>query len=198
LLAPTPLLRPRGQVGASAGGPRAAAIFPPHAYPAASLLAYLSGGAALLVDGQVEGRRASQDPRLSQRPEEPLDRETQAFYETLLETLARPEVSRGQASLLETREAWEGNPTHRQFIVFLHRMESGNRLLVAVNYGPAQGQCFVDLSLLQPAGFTWHLQDLFSVAVYQRDGGDLSSRGLYLDLAPWDYNVFEFVRGAPL
>jgi hypothetical protein len=28
-------------------------------------------------------------------------------------------------------------------------------------------------------------------ARYQRDGDDLASRGLYLDLAGWGYHVFE-------
>jgi len=35
------------------------------------------------------------------------------------------------------------------------------------------------------------LQDLMSSAVYQRDGDELLSRGLYLDLPPWGYHVFE-------
>jgi hypothetical protein len=27
--------------------------------------------------------------------------------------------------------------------------------------------------------------------VYMRDGGEMNSRGLYLDLPPWGYHVFE-------
>jgi len=32
------------------------------------------------------------------------------------------------------------------------------------------------------------------VDVHTREGEELARRGLYLDLGPWDYNVFE-VRG---
>jgi hypothetical protein len=30
-----------------------------------------------------------------------------------------------------------------------------------------------------------------SPARYDRDGSDLASRGLYLDMPPWGYHVFE-------
>ena len=35
------------------------------------------------------------------------------------------------------------------------------------------------------------LKDLMGPASYDRDGGDLASRGLYLDLPPWSHHVFD-------
>jgi hypothetical protein len=35
------------------------------------------------------------------------------------------------------------------------------------------------------------LADRMGSARYQRDGGDLVSRGLYLHLSAWGYHVFE-------
>jgi len=35
------------------------------------------------------------------------------------------------------------------------------------------------------------LKDLMRPASYDRDGDDLVSRGLFLDLLPWSYHVFE-------
>ena len=35
------------------------------------------------------------------------------------------------------------------------------------------------------------LQDLMSSAVYERNGDDLLLPGLYLDMPPWGYHVFE-------
>ena len=32
-------------------------------------------------------------------------------------------------------------------------------------------------------------------ASYDRDGSDLLSRGLYLDMPPWSYHVFEATAG---
>jgi hypothetical protein len=40
-------------------------------------------------------------------------------------------------------------------------------------------------------GRTWRLRDLLGVAVYDRDGTDLASRGLYLDMPAWGYHAFE-------
>jgi hypothetical protein len=43
-------------------------------------------------------------------------------------------------------------------------------------------------------GRTWRLQDQLGDAVYDRDGTDLSARGLYLDMPAWGYHAFH-VRG---
>jgi hypothetical protein len=45
---------------------------------------------------------------------------------------------------------------------------------------------FPDLS-----GRAVRLKDLMGPASYDRGGDDLVSRGLYLDLLPWGYHVFE-------
>jgi hypothetical protein len=70
--------------------------------------------------------------------------------------------------------------------------------LATVNYAATQGQCFVRLPLADLAGRAIALHDLMSPAVYDRDGGDLAARGLYLDLPPWGYHVFEFSSGGAL
>ena len=36
----------------------------------------------------------------------------------------------------------------------------------------------------------WRLADRMSEIAYDRDGDDVSSRGLYLDLLPWQFHVF--------
>jgi hypothetical protein len=35
------------------------------------------------------------------------------------------------------------------------------------------------------------LTDLMGTQVYDRDGGEIIDSGLYIDHAPWHYNVFE-------
>jgi hypothetical protein len=41
------------------------------------------------------------------------------------------------------------------------------------------------------AGRTVRMKDIMGSANFDRDGNDLNSRGLYLDLPPWSYHVFE-------
>ena len=47
-----------------------------------------------------------------------------------------------------------------------------DRLLVAVNYGPTQGQCYVRLPFADLRGRTVVLRDLLSPAVYERTGDE--------------------------
>jgi glycosidase len=170
--------------------PRAAATFPPPVHKAAAVVALLARGLRFLYEGQLEGRKVHVSMHLGRRPAEPVDRELQAFYGRLLECLKRPEVHAGEWRLEGCRPAWPGNSTHEQFIV--SSWQAGEkRLLAVVNYGGAQGQCYVALGMQGLGGRTFELRDLLGDAVYERQGDGLVGNGLYLDLPPWGYQVFE-------
>ena len=66
---------------------------------------------------------------------------------------------------------------------------------MAVNYAANQSQCYVRLPFAELAGHRVRLKDLTGPASYDRDGSELVSRGLYLDLPPWGYHVFEVIAG---
>jgi hypothetical protein len=128
------------------------------------------------------GRRPAEPPQ-------PSDDSLRTFYGRLLEVLKRPEVHEGQWRLATCRPAWDGNPTHAQFIV--SSWQAGERRLISVvNYGPSQGQCYAQLGLPDLAGRTFDLVDLLDGPSYRRNGDDLAGGGLYLDMPPWGYQVF--------
>jgi hypothetical protein len=141
--------------------------------------------------GQFEGRRKRISPHLVRAPEEPIDPRLEKFYERLLAALRAPVVRAGNWQLLECVPAWEGNRTSDCFIAWSWHAEDGQRRLVAVNYAGNQSQCYVRLPFSDLGGRVVQLADLIGSARYQRDGDDLASRGLYLDLAAWGYHVFE-------
>jgi hypothetical protein len=58
-----------------------------------------------------------------------------------------------------------------------------------------QSQCYVRLPFPDLAGRPVRLEDLMSPARYDREGSDLVSRGLYLDLPAWGYHVFRINAG---
>ena len=60
-----------------------------------------------------------------------------------------------------------------------------------MNYADHQSQCYVAMPWGDLAGRTWRLADRLGAALYDREGADLSTRGLYLDLPAWGYHVFE-------
>jgi hypothetical protein len=61
---------------------------------------------------------------------------------------------------------------------------------VAVNYAPNQSQCYVRLPFAELGSRLWRLQDKMDTSAYDRDGNDLQSRGLYLDMLPWQAAVY--------
>ena len=74
---------------------------------------------------------------------------------------------------------------------------AGETLLIAVNYAPDQGQCYVVLPQDVFAGKSWNFRDLTGPFEYQRRSDDLVPHGLYLDLPPWGTHVFEVSPAGP-
>ncbi|MFN8628104.1 MAG: alpha-amylase family glycosyl hydrolase [Candidatus Binatia bacterium] len=174
--------------------PRAAATFAPAVHRAAAVVAFLSPGLRFFHQGQFEGRRKRISPHLVRGPAEPVDRPLQQFYERLLGVLRQPAVRAGQWQLLECSPAWNGNWTADCFLAFAWQSPHGERLLAIVNFAPNQSQCYVRLPYADLAGGQWRLQDQLADVAYDRDGGDLQTRGLYVDAAPWQPSVFALTR----
>jgi len=128
---------------------------------------------------------------LGRGPTEAPDASIAAFYDRLLACLKDAAFRDGQWQLLAARPAWQGNGTHDNFIAFAWTGPGSLRRLVAVNYADRQSQCYVTLPWGDLAGRTWRLHDRLGSVVYERDGADLSARGLYLDMPAWGYHAFE-------
>ena len=146
-----------------------------------------------LTFAQLEGRKVQVSMHLDRRPVEPVDRELATFYDALLRCLRRPEARDGDWQLWNCRPAWEGNPSHQQFIVTSWQLGE-QRLLAVVNYGSTQAQCYVTLGLPGLAGNSFTLVDLLSGIEYERKGDELGGKGLYLDMPPWGHHIFELRR----
>jgi hypothetical protein len=170
--------------------PRAAATFAPGQHQAAAVITYLAPGLRFFHQGQLEGRRKRISPHLVRAPEENVDRTLQQFYDTLLPVLRLPAIRDGRWSLLECAPAWDGNWTADCLIAGSWEHADGERFLVAVNYAPNRSQGYVRLPWADLRGRSVQLKDLLGTASYDRDGTDLATRGLYLDLPPWGFHVF--------
>jgi hypothetical protein len=170
--------------------PRAATTFIREVHEAAAVLTFLSPGLRFLHQGQFEGRRKRISPHLVRAPNEPLDDALQRFYDRLLPVLARPSVRRGKWQLLECVPAWDGNWTRDGFVAFAWH-DGDALLIVTVNYAANQGQCYVRLPFAHLRDRSVRFNDLMSAASYDRGGDEVASTGLYLDVAPWMYHVFD-------
>jgi glycosidase len=175
--------------------PRAAAVFPRGMYQAAAVFTFLSPGLRFFHQGQFEGRLKRISPHLGRAPAEQVNGPLEQFYKRLLEVLHRPVFRQGKWQLLECVPAWDGNGSSDAFIASAWQDSSGARLLIAVNYASHPSQCRVRLPFSDLGGRQWRLRDLFGDAQYQRDGNELQSQGLYVDVAPWQFHVFELAAG---
>jgi glycosidase len=171
--------------------PRAAATFPPAMHEAAAVITFLSPGLRFLHQGQLEGGKTRISPHLARAPREAVDEALRAFYAQLLAVLGQPTVREGDWRLLECRPAWDGNWTWDCFLVWSWEGPGAQRRLIAVNYAGHQAQCCVRLPFPDLGARCVRLQDLLSAARYDRDGHELVSRGLYLDLPAWAYHAFD-------
>jgi hypothetical protein len=174
--------------------PRAAASFPAGMREAAAIVTFLSPGLRFFHQGQFEGRTKRISPHLVRAPMETVDAMIERFYGKLRTVLAQPVVRDGQWRLLECAAAWDGNGTWDDFIAWSWETPDGPRRLVVVNYAGHQGQCYVRLPFPDLEGRSVSLRDLMSPASYDRNGGELLARGLYLDLPSWGYHVFDVGR----
>jgi glycosidase len=172
--------------------PRAASAFAWDHHQAAAVVALLAPGLKLLHQGQLEGARTRLPVQLCRAPREPTDAAIADFYATLLALLRRPELTVGAWRLLALREAWSGNASWQGFVAFAWAGAAGT-LIVAVNFAPHAGQCFVELPYPHLAGGAFVLADMLGPARYRRQGDELLARGLYLDLPAWGRHAFRLL-----
>jgi Alpha amylase, catalytic domain len=169
---------------------RAAAVFPPDRHRAAALLTFLSPGAHLVHEGQLEGRRAHAPIQLSRRALEPPDEALRAFYDRLLACLRRPEVAGPDSAwrLLSCRPAEPDDGTWDSFIVSTWEAAAGT-LLVVVNFGPQPARCLAPFDPPGLEGRALRLTDLLSDPRAEREVAAPGRQGLPLELPPWGAQV---------
>jgi glycosidase len=177
--------------------PRAAATFDLENHQAAAVLTFLSPGLRFFHQGEIAGRKKRISPHLVRAPHEPVDVVLQKFYRQLITLIKRPVFREGKWQLLECKPAWEGNGSWDSFIAFAWSEKDGARVIVIVNYSPSAGQCYLKLPFPEMAGEQWKLKDLMGEDCYDRDGDNLLSDGLYLDMPAWHFHVIEIKNSKP-
>jgi hypothetical protein len=171
--------------------PRAASAFPLDVHRAAAMIAYFVPGMRFFHEGQLEGRSRRVSMHLGRRPVEAVNVELREFYGQLSNLLECPAVRDGEWRLLETRPAWEGNPSWQNFLAFWWESSDRQRRLIAVNYGSTEAQCYIALPQADLRDRHVVLRDRMSTARYERAGNELAGPGLYLDMAAWQFHAFD-------
>jgi hypothetical protein len=169
--------------------PRAAATFDQAMHEAAAVITFLSPGLRFFHQGQFEGRQKRISPHLVRAPQEPRNENAQRFYDRLLSVLKSATLRDGQWQLLECVPAWDGNWTSDCYLAWRWTAKNGEQRLVTVNYAGNQSQCYVRLPV--PSTGVVRFRDVMGTLAFDRNAHELETRGLYLDMPPWGYHVFE-------
>ncbi|GAA0255223.1 alpha-amylase family glycosyl hydrolase [Saccharothrix mutabilis subsp. mutabilis] len=164
--------------------PRVAARLPREAVPAAAVVLATLPGATLWHEGQFEGRRVRPPVFLNRAPDEPTDPALAAWHHHLL-TVA-PGVRTGRWQLLEAA----GRPDNRtcENLLTWSWTAPGTSHVVVVNFSPAPSQGRVRMDC---APGPTRLTDVLRTETFHRDGDELSTEGLYVELPPWSHHVLE-------
>ena len=176
--------------------PRAAATFSPAKEPAAAVTISTLPGARLFHEGQFDGRKVRLPVFLGRRPAEPVDEALKAFYGKLLAAIDAPIFRDGEWKLCE-RSGWPDNSSFQNLVAWTwvkDEAKENDRRLIIVNLSDTAVQARVRVPWGDAGGETWRLADALSDAVYDRNGDEMLSPGLYVELGPWDCHVFQCRR----
>jgi len=172
--------------------PRAATTFSPEKQRAVALTSATVPGAKLFHEGQFEGRKVRLPVFLGRRPAEPLDQDLGDFYKKLLEAINRPVFREGQWNLCD-RRGWPDNASFQNLVAWSW-LKNDERYLIVINLSECPSQARVRVTWGDTGGARWNLIDVLSDRIYERDGDELLSPGLYVELGPWNYHFFQCLR----
>jgi glycosidase len=164
---------------------RAAGLLPSPRLKAASVIASSLPGAALLYEGQWDGRRIRNHVLLGRRQPEGPDQGLREFYQTLLNTVKTIPAD-GTWTLCEVN-GWTDNQSCHNLIVYCWQFES-RILLVVVNYdnNPSQGK--ITLPWKFDHGKDMVFTNLFNGESFIRGGSELAADGLFVELPAWGFH----------
>ena len=91
------------------------------------------------------------------------------------------------------RTGWPDNRSYRDLAAWIW-LKGEERYLITVNLSDSPLQAHVQLPWKDLAGGTWQLIDALSDVSYERDGNEMLSPGLYVELSPWSYHFLQVVR----
>jgi hypothetical protein len=149
-------------------------------------------GMRFLHDGQLRGAQVRIPVQLLRYAVETPQPDIERMYEQMLTALRDTAVGRGDAVMLEPREAWPGNTTARNYVLLQWQAEPPDFDLAVVNLTPQRSQCYAPLRIGNLAAQDWLMKDRLGSEEYRRLGKDLESQGLYLDLPGNGAQLFHF------
>lgn len=172
--------------------PRAAATFSPVKQLALAITISTLPGIKLFHEGQFEGRKVRLPVFLGRGSDEPVDERLQKSYRKILDAVNQPVFREGQWSLC-ARSGWPDNASFENLVAWTWQKDD-ERYLIMVNLSDSPAQARVQVRWADAGGGKWQLLDALSGATFERNGDEMLSPGLYVELGPWNYHFFRCLR----
>lgn len=173
--------------------PRSAHIFSTEHLKAVATLVYSLPSMKLIYDGQLEGRKFPHAIQLKRLHPEPIDYDLRNHYLKLFSAIKNSTISRGYFKPLTPQPAWQGSVSNYNFVIFFYEDDQLNKDLIVINFSDYQSQCKVKIESFDLIGKTFLIKDRLSSEEYIRSGDEMFYSGLYLDLKPYQSQIFQFI-----
>jgi len=164
----------------------------PSQMKAASVLASTLPGGLMLYEGQWEGRKIKNHVLLGRRQVEPANTEVLLFFKKL-NSFVRQLPENGQWELCNVN-GWYDNQSCQNLIAY-HWNLATVHLLIVVNYCPmpSQGRIIIPWSVNNDDNVEF--EDLFGIEPFTRQGSELATEGLIVNLAGWGFHILTVQKG---
>lgn len=157
---------------------------------AAAVVAATIPGLCLFYGGQLTGSSVKVPVQLTRTDIEKEDWEIKRFYSRLLSFIDEPIIKNGSWELLESHRAWDGNDSYKNILCWQWKL-SNQRRLVIVNYSSVTVQARIRITLNEFAEKKVAFIEHKKAEEYLYDTEEVINDGLYVELEPWKYHLFE-------
>jgi hypothetical protein len=137
-------------------------------------------------EGQFVGWRVRLPVFLGRRPVESSDQELLRFHVDLIAAVAS--LRRGDWKLCGA-SGWPSDASHSQILSWSW-IDEEKRSLIVINFADRPAAARIHPPWDDLAERTWRLHDVVSGDVFVRDGTEIATSGLFVQLTPWAFHVF--------
>jgi hypothetical protein len=150
-------------------------------------------GMRLWQQGQFQGSRIRTPVQLRRSPQEPVQKDVEAFFDLLLREVDHPVFHKGEWKICNTY-GWADNQSHENLLAWFWSLKEERRLIV-VNFSFSAAQGYVKLpSSWLSEGEQILFKDPLQRESFYRPLDQLKQSGLHIELKSGDFHFFKIDR----
>ena len=157
---------------------------------AAAVVTATIPGLCLCYDGQFSGYKNKVPVQLARANEDIADDNLRYFYNRLLSYMDSFVVQEGVWDLLESFSASDGDESYTNILCWQWKLLDQYKVVIA-NYSSSNARARVRITLTETGWSKVTFTEFQENLEYVNRVEDIEKLGLYVELEPWDYHLFE-------